>query len=71
MIKCTLVYLIVATAKYGTKHYFFHTLYKDGFRFSFYNDNGDILIYKSVSFIFKASPCNGVYESVFFLCMQD
>ena len=42
----------------------FHALYKDGCRFSFDNDNGDILVYKNGCFIFKASPCKGVYESI-------
>ena len=42
----------------------FHALYKDGCRFSYDNDNGDILVYKNGCFIFKASPCKGVYESV-------
>lgn len=42
----------------------FHALYKDGCHFSFDNDNGDILVYKNGCFIFKASPCKGVYESI-------
>lgn len=38
----------------------FYALYKDGFLFSFDNENGDILVYKHDCFIFKASPydCN-------------
>ncbi|KAJ9551584.1 hypothetical protein OSB04_015629 [Centaurea solstitialis] len=42
----------------------FHALYKDGFKFKFDNDNGCILVYKNDCFYFKATPCNGVYESV-------
>lgn len=34
----------------------FHALYKDGCWFSFHNKNGDILIYKNGSLIFKSSP---------------
>ena len=47
----------------------FHALYKDGFYFSFDYNNGDILVCKSGSFIFKASPCNGVYKS--FVCVGN
>lgn len=42
----------------------FHAIYKDGFRFSLNINNGDILVCKSGSFIFKFCPCNGVLESV-------
>ncbi|GKD93972.1 retrotransposon protein, putative, ty1-copia subclass [Tanacetum coccineum] len=36
----------------------------DGYKFSFYNENGDILVYSNGCFMFKASPCKGIYETV-------
>ncbi|KAJ9551125.1 hypothetical protein OSB04_015170 [Centaurea solstitialis] len=42
----------------------FYALYKDGFKFTFDNDNGCILVHKNGCFYFKATPCDGVYESV-------
>ncbi|GKB92018.1 retrotransposon protein, putative, ty1-copia subclass [Tanacetum coccineum] len=42
----------------------FHALFKDGYQFSFDNENGDILVYLNGCFMFKASPCNGIYETV-------
>ncbi|KAJ9564428.1 hypothetical protein OSB04_000394 [Centaurea solstitialis] len=45
----------------------FHALFKDGYRFSFNNENGDILAYSNGCFIFKASPCKGIYETVEFI----
>ncbi|GJZ91393.1 retrotransposon protein, putative, ty1-copia subclass [Tanacetum coccineum] len=42
----------------------FHALFKDGYKFSFDNDNGDILVYSNGCFMFKASPCKGIYETV-------
>ncbi|GJY46209.1 retrotransposon protein, putative, ty1-copia subclass [Tanacetum coccineum] len=42
----------------------FHALFKDGYQFSFDNENGDILIYLNGCFMFKASPCKGIYETV-------
>ncbi|GJZ09163.1 retrotransposon protein, putative, ty1-copia subclass [Tanacetum coccineum] len=42
----------------------FHALFKDGYKFSFDNENGDILVYSNGSFMFKASPCKGIYEIV-------
>ncbi|GJU78918.1 retrotransposon protein, putative, ty1-copia subclass [Tanacetum coccineum] len=41
----------------------FHALFKDGYQFSFDNENGDILIYLNGCFMFKASPCKGIYET--------
>ncbi|GJU95199.1 hypothetical protein Tco_1319955 [Tanacetum coccineum] len=38
----------------------FHTLFKDGYKFSFDNENGDILVYSNGYFMFKASPCKGI-----------
>ncbi|GJS69623.1 retrotransposon protein, putative, ty1-copia subclass [Tanacetum coccineum] len=37
----------------------FHALFKDGYKFSFDNENGDILVYSNGCFMFKAS-----YETV-------
>ncbi|GKA93509.1 retrotransposon protein, putative, ty1-copia subclass, partial [Tanacetum coccineum] len=37
---------------------------EDGYQFSFDNENGDILIYSNSCFMFKASPCKGIYETV-------
>ncbi|GKB37592.1 retrotransposon protein, putative, ty1-copia subclass [Tanacetum coccineum] len=37
---------------------------RDGYKFSFYNENGDILVYSNGCFMFKASPCKGIYETV-------
>ncbi|KAJ9553804.1 hypothetical protein OSB04_017849 [Centaurea solstitialis] len=45
----------------------FHALFKDGYRFSFNNENGYILVYSNGCFIFKASPCKGIYETVEFI----
>ncbi|GJS86825.1 retrotransposon protein, putative, ty1-copia subclass [Tanacetum coccineum] len=42
----------------------FHALFKDGYKFSFNNENGDILVYSNSCFIFKASPCKGIYETI-------
>nr|GEU89302.1 RNA-directed DNA polymerase, eukaryota [Tanacetum cinerariifolium] len=42
----------------------FHVLFKDGYQFSFDNENGDILVYSNGCFMFKASPCKGIYEIV-------
>ena len=47
----------------------FHALFKDGYQFSFDNENGDILVYSNGCFIFKASPCKGIYETV--ECITD
>lgn len=47
----------------------FHALFKDGYQFSFDNENGDILVYSNDCFIFKASPCKGIYETV--ECISD
>ncbi|GJZ58304.1 retrotransposon protein, putative, ty1-copia subclass [Tanacetum coccineum] len=37
---------------------------QDGYKFSFDNENGDILVYSNGCFMFKASPCKGIYETV-------
>ncbi|KAJ9554596.1 hypothetical protein OSB04_018641 [Centaurea solstitialis] len=42
----------------------FHALFKQGFHYYFDNLNGNILVYKDDLFVFKATPYNGVYESV-------
>ncbi|GKB54983.1 putative RNA-directed DNA polymerase [Tanacetum coccineum] len=42
----------------------FHALFKDGYQFSFDNENGDISVYSNGCFMFKASPCKGIYETV-------
>ncbi|GKB34890.1 hypothetical protein Tco_0879832 [Tanacetum coccineum] len=42
----------------------FHALFKDGYQFSFDNENKDILVYSNGCFMFKASPCKGIYETV-------
>ncbi|GKE08591.1 retrotransposon protein, putative, ty1-copia subclass [Tanacetum coccineum] len=44
----------------------FHALFKDDYKFSFDNENGDILVYSNGCFMFKASPCKGIYETVEF-----
>ncbi|GJW40049.1 retrotransposon protein, putative, ty1-copia subclass [Tanacetum coccineum] len=36
----------------------------DGYKFSFDNENGDILVYLNGCFMFKATPCKGIYETV-------
>ncbi|GJW23331.1 retrotransposon protein, putative, ty1-copia subclass [Tanacetum coccineum] len=41
----------------------FHALFKDGYQFSFDNENGDILVYSNGCFVFKASPYKGIYET--------
>lgn len=41
----------------------FYALFEDEFKISFYNDNGNILVYKNGYLCFKASPYNGIYES--------
>ncbi|GKC45814.1 retrotransposon protein, putative, ty1-copia subclass [Tanacetum coccineum] len=38
----------------------FHALFKDGYQFSFDNENEDILVYSNGCFVFKASPCKGI-----------
>ena len=47
----------------------FYALFRQGFRFNIDNENGDILVYKDGCFMFKASPCNGIYESV--VCVSN
>ena len=47
----------------------FHALYKQGFRYSFDEVNGSILVYKNEKFYFEAKPCNGVYETV--MCVDN
>ncbi|GJR03309.1 retrotransposon protein, putative, ty1-copia subclass [Tanacetum coccineum] len=42
----------------------FYALFKDGYQFSFDNENEDILVYSNGCFVFKASPCKGIYETV-------
>ncbi|GJV42317.1 retrotransposon protein, putative, ty1-copia subclass [Tanacetum coccineum] len=42
----------------------FHALFKDGYKFSFDNEHGDVLVYSNGCFMFKASPCKGIYETV-------
>ncbi|GJR55631.1 retrotransposon protein, putative, ty1-copia subclass, partial [Tanacetum coccineum] len=42
----------------------FHALFKDGYKFSFDNENGDILVYSNGCFMFKASPYKRIYETV-------
>ncbi|GKC51515.1 retrotransposon protein, putative, ty1-copia subclass [Tanacetum coccineum] len=42
----------------------FHALFKDGYKFSFDNDNGNILVYSNGCFMFKASPCIGIHETI-------
>ncbi|GJX43652.1 retrotransposon protein, putative, ty1-copia subclass [Tanacetum coccineum] len=42
----------------------FHALFKDGYKFSFDNENEDILVYSNGCFMFKASPCKGIYETI-------
>nr|GEV21023.1 hypothetical protein [Tanacetum cinerariifolium] len=42
----------------------FHALFKNGYKFSFDNENGDILVYSNGCFMFKASLCKGIYETV-------
>ncbi|GJU77495.1 retrotransposon protein, putative, ty1-copia subclass [Tanacetum coccineum] len=41
----------------------FHALFKDGYKFSFDKENRDILVYLNGCFMFKASPCKGIYET--------
>ena len=47
----------------------FHALFEQGSRYNFDNNNGDILVYKDGCFMFKDSPCNGIYESV--VCVSN
>ena len=47
----------------------FYALFMDGFTFGFDNNNGDLLVYKDGCYYFKASPHNGVYESV--VCLRN
>ncbi|GKD63460.1 retrotransposon protein, putative, ty1-copia subclass [Tanacetum coccineum] len=42
----------------------FHALFKDGYKFSFDNENRDILVYLNGCFMFKASLCKGIYEII-------
>jgi transposase InsO family protein len=39
-------------------------LFKQGFKYYFDNDLGHISVYKYYCFMFKAFPCNGIYETV-------
>ncbi|GJV30523.1 hypothetical protein Tco_1386971 [Tanacetum coccineum] len=42
----------------------FHALFNDVYKFSFDNENGNILVYSNGCFMFKASPCKGIYKTV-------
>ena len=42
----------------------FHGLFRQGFRYSFDNNNGSINVYLNGVFYFNALPCNGIYEFV-------
>ena len=42
----------------------FHGLFRQGFRFSFNNENGSILAYINGVLYFEAIPCNGIYETI-------
>ena len=42
----------------------FHALFTQGFKYSFDNNIGSISTFKNGVFIFKALPCNGLYETV-------
>ncbi|GJV44178.1 hypothetical protein Tco_1428714 [Tanacetum coccineum] len=42
----------------------FHALLWIVIKFSFDNENGDILVYSNSCFMFKASPYKGIYETV-------
>ena len=42
----------------------FHALFKQGFRYSFDDENSSISSYKNGVFYFKALPCDGVYETM-------
>ena len=42
----------------------FHSLYKQGFTFSFNNEIGSINAYYNGTFYFEALPCNGINETV-------
>nr|GEV90185.1 retrotransposon protein, putative, Ty1-copia subclass [Tanacetum cinerariifolium] len=42
----------------------FHALFKDSYKFSFDNENGDILVYSNGCFMFKASFWKCIYETV-------
>jgi transposase InsO family protein len=42
----------------------FYALFKQGFKYYFDNDLGHISVYKDDCFMFKAFPCNGIYETV-------
>ncbi|GJZ09165.1 retrotransposon protein, putative, ty1-copia subclass [Tanacetum coccineum] len=48
----------------------FHVLFKDGYKFSFDNENGDILVYSNGCFMFKASRCKGIYETVEYISLN-
>ena len=60
---------MLLSVKYDKDVISFHALIRQGFCFSFDNDDGAILGYKNGVFIFKAYPCNGVYENV--VCMNN
>jgi hypothetical protein len=47
----------------------FHALFKQGFKFSFNDENGSISVYKNGIFYFEALPCDGVYETV--MCVDN
>ena len=42
----------------------FNAFFRKGFRYPFDDNYGDFLVYKDGSFMLKAYPCNGVYETV-------
>ncbi|GKE31977.1 retrotransposon protein, putative, ty1-copia subclass, partial [Tanacetum coccineum] len=42
----------------------FHALFNDDYKFSFHNENRDILVDSNGCFMFKASPCKGIYETI-------
>ena len=42
----------------------FHGLFRQGFRYSFNNENGSIYAYLNDVLYLEAIPCNGIYETV-------
>ena len=58
-------YIVAFSLNIAHNIIYFHALYKDDCRFSFDNENSEILVYKNGSFIFKVTLCNDIYENVF------
>lgn len=49
----------------------FHSLFRQGYHYVFDKNDGTILFYRKNVFVFKAYPCNNVYEAIVCVCVNE